>query len=725
MRRRLAFIIVDYPSSGQPSTDPDGDPFSATGYIVDGELTPYDSRGALDEPAEESGAFLQVGEPYPLDILLRDWPNATDDYVLTYPSSIVVRHNGSVFPSGSAISSLSTGFEIEAVAPVSNAVVSLDWTAGWNGGMVDRVLISAEVVDLDSDANNDGWVNSLDDPIEANNPGQVFGVNFDDDDANDQSDLTQNAQVVAEDDLIALPFAIGTMNLPGALSDWKATVTMSGTAGMVRLWGSADKSSDLPTNGSGQIEWALSSAVSSPLYVEGLASGTATITLTLANSVLNLAAADTVSVAAVTVTLDIYDGQGGALAPKKSGAFTVANINDTDGDGRMDSHVTETDVKPYSTTISSGGGVGSDAIVVASVTGLSNNDQIYVGVSQSNWERRTIADIAGNTIYLDAPLSSNYAGGWVNHGGQTEHDLMKLVIMPPSMDLGGNMQLIHKSGPVDLWSDPWKGSELSFASFPVSSIPPGGRTIWVEAYTYSSSVRDIELELVYLGAKDSVKATAVWALNSATESSTRSAANVLNDPVWSNMAGGPRTDLQTYGGTGIRPGDPQHGWRNVIAIHYTILPANVWSEPRVSFDITRQANGRVWEKVPGTPWVLSQQHSVFAPPEVEFSNDDLQNGDESSSPTANGRFYVVDTPGIGNFLASSQFHEEVKNFREWVRMGFGGRPAGNRSGSAASDFVLWSSQMTLEDIPGTNPPQFKRSQAGNAIGTGHRSFPVH
>jgi hypothetical protein len=33
-----AFVIVDYPSTGQPSTDPDGDPFLATGYIVDGEL---------------------------------------------------------------------------------------------------------------------------------------------------------------------------------------------------------------------------------------------------------------------------------------------------------------------------------------------------------------------------------------------------------------------------------------------------------------------------------------------------------------------------------------------------------------------------------------------------------------------------------------------------------------------------------------------------------------
>jgi hypothetical protein len=168
-----AFVIVDYPSTGQPSTDPDGDPFSATGYIVDGELTPYDSRGALDEPTEESGAFLQVGEPYPLDILLKDYPNATDDYILTYPSSIVVRHNGSVFPSGSVISSLNTGFEIEAVAPVSNAVVSLDWMAGWNGGMVDRVRVSAgffevtapegEVVLVnDQDVDHDGFVDYVD-----------------------------------------------------------------------------------------------------------------------------------------------------------------------------------------------------------------------------------------------------------------------------------------------------------------------------------------------------------------------------------------------------------------------------------------------------------------------------------------------------------------------------------------------------------------------------------
>jgi hypothetical protein len=153
-----AFVIVDYSSTGQPSTDPDGDPFSATAYIVDGELAPYDWRGALGEAEEESGAFLQVGERYPLDILLQDWPNATDDYVLTYPSSIVVRLGGSVFPSGSVIPSLNTAFEIEAVTPVSNAVISLDWTAGWNGGMVDRVLISASFIDLDIDSLNNNTI---------------------------------------------------------------------------------------------------------------------------------------------------------------------------------------------------------------------------------------------------------------------------------------------------------------------------------------------------------------------------------------------------------------------------------------------------------------------------------------------------------------------------------------------------------------------------------------
>jgi hypothetical protein len=157
-----AFVIVDYPSTGQPSTDPDGDPFSATAYIVDGELTSYDSRGLLGEAEEESGAFLQVGERYPLDIVLQDWPNATDDYVLAYPSSIVVRHNGNVFPSGSVIPSLTTVFEIEAVAPVYNAIVSLDWTAGWNGGMVDRVKISAGLVEATSPEGDVVLVNDQD-----------------------------------------------------------------------------------------------------------------------------------------------------------------------------------------------------------------------------------------------------------------------------------------------------------------------------------------------------------------------------------------------------------------------------------------------------------------------------------------------------------------------------------------------------------------------------------
>jgi hypothetical protein len=48
-------------------------------------------------------------------------------------------------------------------------LISLDWTAGWNGGMVDRVLISASFVDLDIDSlNNNSIASAPSDAVEAN-----------------------------------------------------------------------------------------------------------------------------------------------------------------------------------------------------------------------------------------------------------------------------------------------------------------------------------------------------------------------------------------------------------------------------------------------------------------------------------------------------------------------------------------------------------------------------
>jgi hypothetical protein len=728
-----AFIIVDYPSTGQPSTDPDGNPFSAWAYIVDGNLTPYDWRGTLGEAEEESGAFLQAGERCPLDVELKDWPNATDNYILSYPSSIVVRLGGSIFPSGSVIPSLNTAFEIEALAPVSNAVISLDWTAGWNGGMVDRVLISAETVDVDSDANNDGYFNVIDEPIETNDPGEIIGLNDDDDDGNDQDDLLTSLQVIGENDLVELPLTIDTAYLPGNLSDWTATVVVTG--GSVKLWGSADKSANLPTNG-GVIEWPLTSP-EPEFWTEGIAVGASTIELTITNSVMGLMAQDKARVTVVQLTMNLHDGQAGGVAPKKTGAFTVANVNDTNGDGRMDSHVDEPDGRAHTTTITAGATVGSDTITVADASGFRLHDTVLVVNSATTWEQRVIADKQGNTLYLDGELSRNYsAGALAGHGGRHEVDLMKLVIMPPSGNHGGNLTLSLKSGNAKLWEQPWKGTEVAFGAFPVNSIPAGGKVLWVEAPTYSTAVRDIEIELTYGRAKDSVLATAIWALPGAVAHDQQTAAALFQQPAWAQTPEDIRELLEEHGGTGLRPGKAGTGFEDVILMQFQITPAAVIHESRITFDVTRQIDSRNWSKRGAGQWATGG--NKYPLPSFESANDDSHNDDESTAPSNDGRLYVIDNPRVTEyFTVNRNDSDHGRNFKEWVRIAFGQqRPEDQASeaiwGSQASDFVLWSNRQTLRTKLGSDPEHLERTTGDdpevfgtNHIGLGHTTLPSH
>jgi len=101
--------------------------------------------------------------------------------------------------------------------------------------------------------------------------------------------------------------------------------------------------------------------------------------------------------------------------------------------------------------------------------------------------------------------------------GRNEIDLMKLVIRKDAGIPASAIKLRKKSGNAKLWSQPFKGTEVSMPGNVVTLNSPGlsfsmdTMVLYIEAIAKSNLVRDIEFQLEYLKQRDTVKATAIWA----------------------------------------------------------------------------------------------------------------------------------------------------------------------------------------------------------------------
>jgi len=161
------------------------------------------------------------------------------------------------------------------------------------------------------------------------------------------------------------------------------------------------------------------------------------------------------------VNVSVYNGQG-AAAPVNArlertvGAFTVANLNNTDGDFLPDKD------DPFVFN------VGIDSIMGLPIT----------------WP------------------------------GTPEVDLMKIELNKPNDPNPGNNQVtLTVTGPdVKVWESPYKITEVALtngsATFAVNALP---KTFWVEARAASNALRDIEIKMTYRGASNRAKATGIWA----------------------------------------------------------------------------------------------------------------------------------------------------------------------------------------------------------------------
>jgi len=578
-------------------------------------------------------------------------------------------------------------------------------------------------VDIDTDSDNDGIVeqDGHEDGIEETSPGKYL------------STLSGAARAqIAMDESYSGGFSSG---------DTATLWSPYNNAGLT-VWDSLLDGNLVPFG----TQWDLTTeVVPDYLYVEAATAGEATVQLLLLDATYAEIGRDEVCFTALAeqiVDLQIWDGQYRVSYGMASetvdwrsgtgkngdewdrGAFTVVNWNDTDGDGRKDS--SDTTVKQFSHEVSAQDPTGT-ILTLASVEGLAVDDLIVLWTANYEWEWHEIKaiDATNKKVTLDEAVSEDMTGGTLKHRGQDEVDLMRMLIVKPNPATGGNVTLRTNSDQVRLWADSTKTTPILLTnkqvSTPVTQIPAGGSVVWVEIIGKIDNVRDIEFELEYKNVSDWVRATGVWAEVVDTEQS-KGILHDRGDEPWSDMT--PPTDTMSDFGL-LAFSDRPNTFANGIGIQFTVGPVGIVEETAVKFDITRQIERRIWERVvDGGQW--NEAKPVAFRVNADVANDDKSDDhDESASPNENLHMYSTDTAGfllVDPTVVSGGIYQ--MNASEWVRVAFGGTEAEGDGlrGSRASDFCEWHSRTQWElDEQGApkRSPASDQETDENDIGPGH------
>jgi hypothetical protein len=454
------------------------------------------------------------------------------------------------------------------------------------------------------------------------------------------------------------------------------------------------------------------------------------------------------NVATVTITvtkayMQIRDGQMGFVVPDakvmSTGAYTVANLNDTQGNGEADE--SDQNVVPWSAALGDLTQGENSASTSADLSRFRVGDRVLITDGQStpgtggyvdNYQFATIASItagapgANSTVTFSETFERDYSKAGMRHTGRAEVDLMQLKIFPPTPIIAGaRTETVSISGPGTFWSDPMKVNNLgTVISLDVVLIPDSGYEVWIEPGE-SQSLRDIRVTSSYNGGSYTVSATGIW---STAEFSFNDTYQQLQAK-WPDLPPPPATPadlLSIYGATGPLP-PSDRGVLNVMAAQFTIMPSRIrgdgtqdgtWENDGIYFDASRQLGAKAWKQVQkNDPWTIDTDFTYPRPTTEEYANDDTHNEDESYDVTTGGHFYVMDAPG--EITRDAPFYASAHrwNFNEFLRcmIDEGHQAEGNGVlGSRASDYYPWYSVLTV-----TADANGEWQRAGNnAIGPG-------
>lgn len=254
------------------------------------------------------------------------------------------------------------------------------------------------------------------------------------------------------------------------------------------------------------------------------------------------------------------------------------------------------------------------------------------------------------------------------------------------------------SGEVKLWDSKTKNNEIPPTNPPdtwvykVSELP---KTVWVElreekpanlkikgvTFTYSTNC---------CPETDEVRATGIWSQVTEVKHDNGDA---WDNTVWPDMPANVRAYIDRSGGFGLRRYQEGGRWMygNRIGINFTVYPSGIGDEEGVYFDITRQIH-YFDIKIPGG---INRENW---PNQVEEPNDDSHNNDESDKPV-NDSMYSTDAPrfyedGHGNNIC---WIDSSNNFMEFMRVRLDGvKPSGETvQGSRCSPYYPWHAAIWL------------------------------
>lgn len=189
-----------------------------------------------------------------------------------------------------------------------------------------------------------------------------------------------------------------------------------------------------------------------------------------------------------------------------------------------------------------------------------------------------------------------------------------------------------------------------------------------------------------------------------------------------------------YGGDhfGIHYEDAPVGIGYSIGFQFTVVPTDIGDESAVKFDITRQAEGKIW----GLNLILPTVEPPLDPVPVDLyadlsfptgdkANDNVDatvdqpvaDRDNDNTPT-NDHIYSIDSPGRPSRDADEEEYIFRANFREFVRVKFDGQqPTGDvLSGSRCSPKKDWHVQIHAINDNGTHK---QNSNKPNDVAVGH------
>lgn len=454
------------------------------------------------------------------------------------------------------------------------------------------------------------------------------------------------------------------------------------------------------------------------------------------------------------INIDIYDGQNGILVSEQEedtvGAYTLANLNDTDADGTSDytDNYVGVPTGANSTPIPSTGiDITRTILSFPDVTVFRVGDKIRIRPDSINIQNNIIVnqyismtitaiDYDNKTVTLSAAVPDAYKGNAeVQSTGRNEVDLMKITISKPKIMRDTDVIDLTVPSNIKVWINPYKEVEYVSSNgvihLPkdfVDSFQGDKITLWLEAVSVSQSIHDIDVSVAYRGAEDKVKATAMWSTMVSAKYDNESPQQVFTGANWEdvptqNVAF--KNFVEFYTGTGLLARSNNAGAAaNGIALQYKVLPYSSTGYPaRVTVDIARVADGASWKRTLVNGQYTDWSQMDFRTPVAlaEQPNDDSRNVDESPL-LAGGFIYSYDAPGIPVGLGQQNDQIQQKtNFSEFARITFDGtRAEGNLLfGSRASDFFYWRSQAYVHYDTITSLMARYTESGFNIIDNGH------